>query len=141
MTGFTQYLAAHAPNATLFTAYNADADRSGKQVEALLAQYPDTYAVYASSARHTIQVSRLLEALNLQGKIKLIGNDRFNESVEYLTRGILTAIIDKKIAEQSYRAAQTLFNYVIKGSYPASGTLQIEPAVILAGNAAFKARG
>lgn len=141
VTGFTQYLAAHAPNATLFTAYNADADSSGKQVGALLAQHPDTYAVYASSARHTVQASRLLEALDLQGKIKLIGNDRFNESVEYLTRGTLTAVIDKKIAEQSYRAAQALFNYVIKGSYPASRTLQVEPAVILAGNAAFNARG
>lgn len=141
VTGFTQFMAQHAPKATLFTAYSADAGNSGRQVQALLTQHPDIYAIYASSARHTVQISRLLETLGLAGKIKFIGNDRFAESIDYLARGTLTAIIDKKIAEQSYRAAQALFNYIIKGSYPVGGAIQVEPTVILAGNAAFTERG
>lgn len=141
VTGFTQYLARRAPNVTLLTAYSADADSAGRQVQALLSQHPDVYAIYASSARHTVQMGRVLETFGLAGKVKLVGNDRFTESVELLALGTLTAVIDKKIAEQSYQAAQVLFNYVIKGSYPASSTIQVEPAVILAGNATSSARG
>lgn len=137
VTGFMQYMTANAPNATLFTAYNADADIAGQQVQALLAQHPDIYAIYACSARHTVQTCSLLEELGFARKIKLIGNDRFSESVEYLARGTLTAVIDKKIAEQSYLAAQALFNYVLKGSYPAAGTIQVEPTVVLGSNAAY----
>ncbi len=140
VTGFMQYMTKNAPDASLFTAYNADADIAGQQVQALLAQHPDTYAIYASSARHTVQTSRLLETLGLAGKIKLIGNDRFAESVIFLARGTLTAVIDKKIAEQSYQAAQALFNYVLKGSYPVSGTIQVEPTVLLTGNVAHSSR-
>lgn len=56
--------------------------------------------------------------------------------MDYLAREVLTAIIDKKIVLQGYRAAQLLLNYVIKGEYPPSGAVQISPSILLGGNAA-----
>jgi LacI family transcriptional regulator len=70
----------------------------------------------------------------MKGKLKLIGNDSFEESLDALKRGDLTAIIDKKIARQSYLAVKTLFDYIVKGEYPASGQLQLRPEVILRSN-------
>ena len=137
ITGFEQYLAKHAPDATLLTAFNADANVSAKLVQSLLSEHPDTYAIYASSARHTISISHLLESHALAGEIKLIGNDYFAESADFLSKGALTAIIDKKIAQQSYKAAQLLFNYVIKGNYPPAKTVYIETAIILRSGAAY----
>jgi ABC-type sugar transport system substrate-binding protein len=77
---------------------------------------------------------RVVEDSGMKGKLKLIGNDSFKESLDALKRGDLTALIDKKIARQSYLATKTLFDYIVKGEYPPGGQLQLRPEVILRSN-------
>lgn len=139
--GFVQYLRTHAPNARILTAYSPVSHHSGNQVRALLAQHPEVYAIYSTSARHTVQMCQVLETMELSGRIRLIGNDRFPESEEYLAKGTLSAIIDKKIMKQSYQASQILFNYVLKGEYPSSSTVYVEPSILLHSCMDFTAHG
>ena len=139
--GFEQYLRTHAPNARILTAYSPVSHHSGNQVRALLAQHPEVYAIYSTSARHTVQMCQVLETMELSGRIRLIGNDRFPESEEYLAKGTLSAIIDKKIMKQSYQASQILFNYVLKGEYPSSSTVYVEPSILLHSCMDFTAHG
>lgn len=134
MTGFESYLRAHAPGVTLQTTYHSDVHVSEQQLRTLLTQDPEVLAIYSTSARHTVMMSLLVEELGLQGKVRLIGSDLFPESLEALESGTLTAIVDKKVPLQSYRAAQYLFDHVIKGAYPPSGTIFIPPSVLLHSN-------
>ncbi len=99
------------------------------QLKAMLLSNPDTYAVYACASRHTVQACRVAEELGVAGKLIIIGNDMFPESVEFLRKGTMTAIIDKKVAQQSYLA-----DLVVKNEYPASSLIHVRPEIIMSSN-------
>ncbi len=133
--GFENYIKENAPNTVLLRAYNSDTSIAYNQIKDFLLQHPDVFAIYSCSARHTIQMCKAVTELGLKD-IKLIGNDSFEESDELLRRGVLTAIIDKRIERQGHIAMQVLFNYVVKGEYPSNSTLHVRPIVILKSNLA-----
>lgn len=132
--GFEKYFEEHAPNARLIPVYGEDMTNFREQLKAQLASNPDTYAVYSCSARHTVQMCRAAAELGLTGKIKLIGNDCFPESVDYLKQGVLTAIIDKKSGRQGYLGMKTLFNYLVKAEYPQGSMIYVKPSVVMKSN-------
>lgn len=129
--GFESYLSRHVPGCSLLTAYSPDSKAAGAQIRSYLEQSEDIYAIYSTSARNTVLISQIVEEMGLAGRIKLIGNDCFPESMNYLKKGVLTAIVDKKISEQSYQAAKILFDYVAKGEYPQSPVIRLHPSVVM----------
>lgn len=131
VSGFERYAAQHAKGFSILTAYSSDSAAAGSQIRNYLKKYNDIYAIYSTSARHTVLICEIAEELHLSGKLKLIGNDFFPESRDYLEKGTLTAIMDKKIQLQSYEAAKILFNYVLRKEYPKSPVLKIEPDILL----------
>ena len=132
--GFEAYLRENAPYLTLIQLRGADHLEVCGELERTLRSVPDVYAIYSCSARYTMYMLRVVEDSGMKGKLKLIGNDSFKESLDALKRGDLTALIDKKIARQSYLATKTLFDYIVKGEYPPGGQLQLRPEVILRSN-------
>lgn len=134
--GFERYISRHAPGCSLLTAYSPDSNAAGAQIRSYLEQYKDIYAIYSTSARNTVLICEIAEDMGVAGRIKLIGNDCFPESLDYLKKGILTAIVDKKISEQSYQAAKILFDYTAKGEYPRSPVIRIQPDVMMKGHCA-----
>ncbi|MDR2931484.1 MAG: substrate-binding domain-containing protein [Oscillospiraceae bacterium] len=94
----------------------------------------DFHAIYSSSARYTIYMTDVVKALGLAHKIRLIGSDSFPESLQLLQEGVLTAIVDKKIANLSYIGMKTLFDYIVKGAYPPGTVVQVNPEVVLRSN-------
>ena len=96
---------------------------------------PDAYAIYALSARHTIMACQLVEEMGLAGRMKLIGNDRFSESMAFLRAGILTALIDKKVPLQGYQASRVLFDHLVKGKEPLQAVITIRPTILLGSDA------
>ncbi len=135
VSGFEAAFRTHAPGARLLTAYDPDVERSGRDLRRLLTDHPDVCAVYSVSARHTVMACQVLADLGLSGRVKLIGNDRFPESVAALKAGVLTAVIDKKVPQQSFRAARLLFDYVLKGEAPPPAAVSVRPTILLRGNA------
>ncbi|MDR1579000.1 MAG: LacI family transcriptional regulator [Synergistaceae bacterium] len=132
--GFETYLRENAPYLTLVQLRSADRIEICRELRRTLLEVRDIYAVYSSSARCTMYMLQVIEELGMKDRLKLIGNDSFEESLEALEKGDLTAIIDKKIARQSYLSAKILFDFVVKGEYPTSGQLKIRPEVILRSN-------
>lgn len=129
--GFDTRLRLESSSLTTVQIRNSNYQTVCNELQQMLLNDPDIFAIYSCSARYTIYVSRLIEELGLAGKIKVIGNDCFEESVDFLQRGVLTAIVDKKILQQSYLAIKILFNYIVKNEYPRSSLLKIKPEVVL----------
>jgi LacI family transcriptional regulator len=132
--GFEAYIGEHSPYLTLVQLRGADHLEVCHELEQTLRSAESVCAVYSCSARYTVYMLQVIKKLGMAGRLKLIGNDSFEESLDALERGELTAIIDKKIARQSYLAAKILFDHVVKGEYPSSSQLQLRPEVILRSN-------
>ncbi|MDR1377014.1 MAG: LacI family transcriptional regulator [Synergistaceae bacterium] len=132
--GFETYIRENVPYLTLIQLRGADHLEVCRELERTLRSEEGVCAIYSCSARYTVYMLRVIEDLGMKGKLKLIGNDSFEESLDALEKGELTAIIDKKITKQSYLAAKILFDHVVKGEYPPSGQLQLRPEVILRSN-------
>lgn len=135
LEGFQNYLQNENIPIRLHTAYCADTGR----LEELLAPFLTgkeamPFGIYASSARHTVKICQLLEQYQLAGTVKLIGNDNFPESLEYIRKKTLTASIDKKIFQQAYRAANILSDYLTYGHYPERDVIQIHPEILMKSN-------
>lgn len=131
MAGFTEYMQQHAPYVQLQNIINSDVETSARLLRQSLQEQPDLYAVYACSSRHTVVAAQVVAELGLQNKLKLIGNDVFSESIEYLNQGILRVIINKKTKKQGYLAAKALFNFTLKGEYPPCDIIYVQPSVLL----------
>lgn len=134
--GFQRYLSQNVPCCSLLTAYSADSNAAGMQIRNYLKQYHDIHAIYSTSARNTVLMSEIVQDMGLAGKIKLIGNDCFPESMDYLKKKVLTAIIDKKIEKQGFEAARILLEYAAREQYPKSPVIRIRPSVVM--NSHFK---
>lgn len=135
LMGFESYLQQYFPSIHLRTAYCSDTG----QLESLLMPFLSgkselPYGIYASSARHTVKTCQIIEKHGLSGKIHIIGNDSFPESLDYLKKHVLTAAIDKKVSRQSYEAASILFEYLSVGHYPERDLIQIQPDIIMRSN-------
>lgn len=135
LEGFQNYLQNENKGIRLHAAYCADTDRLDELVEPFFAgQGTLPFGIYASSARHTVKMCRILEKRHLAGMVRLIGNDSFPESLEYIRRNILTASIDKKIYQQAYHAANILLDYLTYGHYPERDVIQIHPEILMKSN-------
>jgi LacI family transcriptional regulator len=131
VSGFENYLKENAPNITPVHVRNEDPVAWAREMERIFEREGDICAVYSCSARYTVYLSEFLVRSGLSGKLKAIGSDIFAESIRFLQSGALSAVIDKKIARQSYLAAKTLFDYAVKGELPRSDVLQVRPEVVL----------
>lgn len=132
--GFRQYLAQAAPHYEVLSIHGPDAEEVQQKICATLRQNPDIFAIYSCNARYTVRMADAVAALGLQGRVRLIGNDCFEESIALLRNGQLRAIIDKKIARQSYLGMRVLFDYLMKSEYPPQDTIYVHPEVVLRSN-------
>jgi len=133
--GFENYLKANAPYIAPLQIRGENPETTCYEIEQALKHDSSIFAIYSCSARYTIYLSEVIKKLGATSKIKFIGNDCFDESIELLKQGALTAIIDKKIAHQSYLAIKILFDYIVKTDYPRSSIIQVRPEVVLKSNA------
>ena len=135
VTGFEAYIQNCPVSLSLRTAYCEDVNHLEELLMPFLSEkdsYP--FGIYASSARHTVKVCQIAEKYGLAGRVKLIGNDSFPETLSYLKKQVLTASIDKKISQQAYTAASILFEYLSLGHYPAQDVIQIQPDILMKSN-------
>jgi len=134
INGFEKYISEAKDSVELIHVFGTPGKENISKLKQVLEENDDIYAIYSSSARHTMQMCKAVIEMGLEGKVRLIGNDCFKESVNYLKQGVLTAIIDKKIPMQSYLAMKTLFDYVVKGEYPSSSLLYVQPSIVMKSN-------
>lgn len=114
--------------------YFHDQERMYVHTVNMLQEEPNLAAIYSCTARNTLPVCQAVKEAGMAGKVKVIGNDVFAESEAYLKQGVIQALIHKSPYQQSYLAAQILFNFVIKNEYPISSDIMIPSLVVLRSN-------
>lgn len=132
--GFDFFIKEHAPYMDVVHIHHERDQAACEELRQQLKNDLSISAIYSSSARYTVYVAQVLEEMGLAGKLTFIGNDCFEESLHLLQRGVLTAIIDKRIAYQSYLGIKVLFDHVVKDDYPSSSLLQMRPQIVLRSN-------
>lgn len=136
ITGFEAYFRQHNVPVELIKMYHFhDQEKMYEHTVQALRDMPHVTAMYSCTARNTLPMCQALKEAGLEGKVKMIGNDVFEESRQYLNQGVLQALIHKSPYQQSHLAANILFNFVIKNEYPPSADIMIPPVVALRGNA------
>ena len=131
IAGFESYLKEKAPQIQVIRIQGSSSEEVALKLHAELEANPHTFAVYSSSARTTVAAARVAEDLRLDGKLRIIGNDCFSESLQLLRKGTLTAIIDKKVSRQAYLGMKALFDRTIKNEYPSGSIVYVNPEVVL----------
>lgn len=94
----------------------------------------DICAVYSCSARNTVAMCETVIENGLTNKVKLIGNDIFSESIEYIKNDVLQATIHKNPCEQAYLASKFLRNYLVFGDKPTPQRIYVNSEIVMKGN-------
>lgn len=98
-----------------------------------LANEQNIVAVFATTARNTVQVGQAITELGLENKIVFIGSELFDENIEMLKNGTIDTIIYKNPFKIGYESLKVLFDDVIKGETP-NDEYSITPQIILKSN-------
>ncbi|MEG1275062.1 MAG: substrate-binding domain-containing protein [Ruthenibacterium sp.] len=106
MEGFAAELARLRPKARLTDVRSAADDALAAALRA-----PDLYGAYSPSARGTMQLCAVAEAVRLRGKC-LVGSDAFAELVPYFESGVLRATVWKDPYGQMHRAIHALYEHL-----------------------------
>lgn len=134
LNGFLAYISESPIDVEVIEIFENPIEPVSSRMKRALQDSNDICAIYSCSARHTVQACNAVEELGLAGKVKIIGNDLFPESINGLKNAVLTATIDKKISDQTHLAMQALFNLIVKGEYPPKSLICVPPSIVLRSN-------
>ncbi len=84
------------------------------------------------NSRATLVMAQALDELGLAGRIPLIGSGLYSESVQYLEKGVVTALIDKCPYEQCYQALEMMTDILVRNEAPD------RPVAYVGGEAVFR---
>lgn len=135
IVGFKEYISRNVPNVDIIKVdefKNLNAVYS--KIKKILLEDRSVYAMYSCNARNTIPMCKAAIDLNIHNKLKIIGNDIFDESRELLKREVLNGIIHKRANRQAYLAMKILFDYVVKGESPLKDLMLIPSVIVLKSN-------
>lgn len=79
---------------------------------------PDVAAVCSVSSRSTLMLGRALEETGRAGKVMAVGSDLFEESKDFLRRGIFQNLVQKNPFAQAYMATRFLTDYLLRDMQP-----------------------
>lgn len=106
-----------------FAAYNT---------ERLFREHPEVRGLYVNSA-NSVSVCKKLEELGLQGKVRLVTSDVFEELREFMRRDVVQATIFQEPYQQGYMAVQQMYRCLAEGE-PSPDVIYIRPTVVLQSN-------
>jgi LacI family transcriptional regulator len=124
-----------APLEILKLSNDPDLDVVKGNIRKILDSGLDIRAVYATSSRNTVPMCQAIaETGRGGGDVRVIGSDIFPESIDFLRRNVLNALIHKRPSDQAYQAMQTLINVVVKGEGVPHDTIQIDSVIVMKSN-------
>lgn len=119
---------------------DVDAAETRDNIRQMLISNKNIGAIYACSARSTIYVCEAVRDAGMDGQIRIIGSDLFQESVELLRQGRLSALVHNRPATVAYRSIQILANYIVSGKPLIKDTVLEDSAIVMRGNLDFYLR-
>lgn len=131
--GFERHIRENnAPLEVLRLVNDPDLDAVRRNIAKILDRDRGVRAVYATSSRNTVPLCQAVEESGR--RVHAIGSDIFPESVDFLRRSTLSAIIHKRPSDQAYQAMRTLVDIVVKGETLPRDTIQVDSVIVMKSN-------
>ncbi|MDM7925466.1 MAG: substrate-binding domain-containing protein [bacterium] len=89
-----------------------------EQTLRVLNEFRDLAGFYMTEAESPARVARVVEESGLAGKVKLVGHDLLQATMEYLDKGVITATISQDPYAQGHDPVIHLFNHIVAGWQP-----------------------
>ena len=86
--------------------------------QALLKRHPDLTGIYVAEGASPSGAARAVVEAAAAGRIKIIGHDLVNETMQYVQRGVITATLGQDPFAQGYEPVIHLFNCLVAGWRP-----------------------
>lgn len=117
-----------------------DLDVSRGRLREMLDNNPEIGAIYACSTRSTLAACQAVTEAGKQGQVRIIGSDLFEESVQMLRDGVISAIIHNRPVTIAQKAMQTLVSFLLNEAERPPSTILIDSAIVMRGNLDFYLR-
>ena len=109
-------------------------DETKQSICAMLESNENITAIYACSARSTIAACNAIEQMGMTGKVRIIGSDLFQESINLLRNGQISALMHHRPYTLAYRSIEVLINYLANGKKQIADTILVNSEIVTKGN-------
>ncbi len=132
--GFSDVLPQNCPGARIAKVLEGHEDEDETFVKCfdLLRKFKKLAGLYVSTA-NCLPVCRVLGALGLAGRVKLIATDLFREMVPYFEKGTIVASIHQQPYVQGQTAVRLAVDHLV-GGRPIPPSRYLNPAIVLRSN-------
>jgi len=134
LRGFAATLAVQSPHLTLLPALESHErpKEAYRQAMSLMEKSTRPAGIYVSTA-NSVPVLRVLEELDLLGKVQIVTTDLFQELVPLIERGQIMATLYQRPYTQGKVAFEKVLAYLLKGSNE-EPVVRLAPHIILRSN-------
>lgn len=133
--GFENYLAENNIKLNTIHVYGFLSEQDlAMRLREHLESNPNISAIYSVSARISVTMAKVIKSLGLDGHLRVIGSDLFDENVKNMEAGILNNLIFKNPYKQAYTATKVLMDRLIKGIDPVRDVQYVESVLLFKSN-------
>ncbi len=95
---------------------NLNSEASYEATKDLLRKYPDLNGIYVTYSG--AMTAKAVKDLNRNGKVKIIGHDLDNDTMEFVKEGTITATLGQDVFGQGHDPVIHLFNHIVNNWVP-----------------------
>lgn len=112
----------------------SDPEKTYIATKEFLNRFPKLNGIYITEGDTPYMAARALMELKAIGRIKIVTHDLVNETMEYLSQGIITATIGQEPFAQGHDLVIHLFNHLVSGWRPSTPRLLTNMDIITKSN-------
>ncbi|MEO8409670.1 MAG: substrate-binding domain-containing protein [Propionivibrio sp.] len=122
--GFEDYVAKNAPGITIVDRVEDQdkADIAYKEANDFMTANGDLAAIFVTAGGN-FGAAKAVEEAGKAGKIKIVGYDFVDETMEFVKKGVISGTIGQDPFAQGHDPAVRLYNYMVGGVAPEAGRL------------------
>ena len=114
--GFFNQMSISNPNLQIIELYESKEypEKTWDTLLDFLKSLPDVKGIYANNARMTKLLGMHILHSPYKDRLKMVGSEIFQESIEYMKKDVFCALIDQKPYDQGYKGIDLAFQYLVK---------------------------
>ncbi len=79
------------------------------QIRTTLTEHPDIDVILCTNAKDTISAVNVIRERNLVGKVSIVGTGMTEQIIDYIKKGVIFGVIDRRGYEVGYQSVKLLF--------------------------------
>lgn len=130
--GFEEYLEENHVKLHIHKIYGYyDEQLLQNELQTTLQSNGDITGVFSVSARLSVVLIKVIENLNMAGKLRVVASDLFKDTQAALQDGKIQSIIFKDPEQQAYLAVKLMLDYILQAVKPGTPVNYVETKLIL----------